>query len=80
MWSICSKNKEEIEKFIKTANTDFIYRNDLDKACFQRDMAYGQSKNLAKRTQLDKILRDQALGIAGNPKYDGCQRGLGSML
>ena len=80
MWSICSKNKEEIEKFIKTGNTDFIYRNDLDKACFQREMAYGQSKNLAKGTQLDKILRDQALGIAGNPKYDGCQRGLESML
>ena len=80
MWSICSKNKEEIEKFIKTGNTDFIYRNDLDKAYFQHDMAYGQSKKLAKITQLDKILRDQALEIAGNPKYDGYQRGFESML
>ena len=44
------KNKERIEKFIQTGNTDFIYRNDLDKACFQHDMAYGKSKDLTKRT------------------------------
>ena len=44
------KNKERIEKFIQTGNTDFIYRNDLDKACFQHGMAYGKSKNLTKRT------------------------------
>ena len=46
-----TKNKETIEKFMKTGNTDFIYRNELDKACFQYDMAYGKSKDLAKRTQ-----------------------------
>ena len=45
-----TKNKERIEKFIQTGNTDFIYRNDLDKACFQHDMAYGKSKDLTKRT------------------------------
>ena len=44
------KNKERIEKFIQTGNTDFIYRNDLDKACFQHGMAYGKSKDLTKRT------------------------------
>ena len=44
------KNKERIEKFIQTGNTDFIYRNDLDKGCFQHDMAYGKSKDLTKRT------------------------------
>ena len=44
------KNKERIEKFIQTGNTDFIYRNDLDKACFQHDTAYGKSKDLTKRT------------------------------
>ena len=44
------KNKERIEKFIQTGNTDFIYRNDLDKACFQHDMAYGKSKDLTKGT------------------------------
>ena len=45
-----NKNKERIEKFMQTANTDFIYRNELDNACFQHDMADGKSKDLAKRT------------------------------
>ena len=50
-YSPCSpftKNKERIEKFIQTANTDFIYKNELDKSCFQHDMAYGKSKDLIK--------------------------------
>ena len=71
-----TKNKERIEKFMQTGNTDFIYRNELDKACFQHDMAYGKSKDLTKRTQSDKVLRDKAFKIASNPKYDGYQRGL----
>ena len=58
-----TKNKERIEKFMQTGNTDFIYKNDLDKACFQHDMAYGKSKELAKRTQSDKVLRDKVLEI-----------------
>ena len=41
---------------MQTANTDFIYRNELDKACFQHDMAYDKSKDLVKRTQSDKVL------------------------
>ena len=61
-------------------NTDFIYRNDLGKACFQNDMAYGKSKDLVKRTQSDKVLRDKAFKIASDPKYDGYQRGLASMV
>ena len=61
-------------------NTDFIYKNELDKACFQHDMAYGKSKNLAKRTQSDKVLRDKAFKIGSDPKYDGYQRGLASMV
>ena len=52
-----TKNKERIEKFMWTGNIDFIYRNELDKACFQRDMAYGKSKDLAKRTQSDKFFK-----------------------
>ena len=59
-----TKNKERIEKFMQTGNTDFIYRNELDKACFQHDMAYGKSKYLAKRTQSYKALRDKAFKIA----------------
>ena len=74
------KNKERIEKFMQTENTDFIYKNELDKACFQHDMAYGKSKDLIKRTQSDKVLKDKALKIANNPNYDGYQRGLVSMV
>ena len=46
-----TRNKEKIEKFTQTENADFIYRNELHKACFQHDKAYGKSKDLAKRTQ-----------------------------
>ena len=43
------------EKFIQTGNTDSIYRNELDKACFQHDIAYGKSRDLVKITQSDKV-------------------------
>ena len=46
-----TKNKERIEKFRRTGNTDFIYKNEFDKACFQHDMACGKSKYLVKRIQ-----------------------------
>ena len=75
-----TKNKQRIEKFMKSRNTDFIYKNELDKACFHHDMAYGKSKDLVKRTQSDKVLRDKAFKIACDPKYDGYQRGLASMV
>ena len=61
-----TKNKERTEKFMQTGNTDFIYKNELDKAYFQYDMAYG--KFLTKRTQSDKVLRYKAFEIASNPK------------
>ena len=50
-----TKNKKRIETFMQTGNTDFIYKNELDKACFQHDMAYGKSKDLVKRIQSDKV-------------------------
>ena len=75
-----AKDKERIEKFIQSGNTDFIYKNELHKACFQHDMAYGKSKDLVERTQSDKMLRDKTFQIASNPKYDGYQRGLASIL
>ena len=75
-----TKNKERIEKFMQTGNTDFIYKNELDKACFQHDMAYGDFKDLARRTASDKVLKDKAFNIAKNPKYDGYQRELASMV
>ena len=82
-YSVCgpfTKNKERTEKFMQTGNTDFIYRNQLDKACIQHDMAYGKSKILTKRTQSDKVLRDKAFKIASDPKYDDYQRGLASII
>ena len=75
-----TKNKERIEKFVQTGNTDFIYKNELDKACFQHDMVYGKWKDWAKRTQSDKFLRDKAFKIASHPKYDGYQRALASKV
>ena len=68
-----TKNKERIGKFMQTGNTDFIYRNELDEACFQHNMAYGKSKDSIKRTQSDKFL-------ASDSKYGGYQRGLLSMV
>ena len=58
-----TKNKERIEKFMQTGNTGFIYKNELDKAGFQHDMAYGKSKDLAKRTQSDKVLEIKHLKL-----------------
>ena len=75
-----TKNKERIKIFKETGDTKYIYRNELDKACFQHDMAYGDFKDLARRTASDKVLRDKAFNIAKNPKYDGYQRGLASMV
>ena len=71
---------QKIKKELRIDNTDFIYKNELDEACFQHDMAYGKSKDLVKRTQSDKVLRDKAFKIASDTKYDGYQRGLTSMV
>ena len=57
----------------ETRDKKFIYRNELDKACFQHDMAYGDFKDLARRTAADKVLRDKAFNVAKDPKYDGYQ-------
>ena len=75
-----TKNKERIQKFKETGDTDYIYKNELNKACFQHDMAYGDFKDFKKRTFSDKILRDKAFNTANNPNYDGYQRGLPSMV
>ena len=74
-----TKNKE-IQKFKETGDTNYIYKNELDKACFQDDMAYEDFEDLALRTASDKILRDEAFNIAKNPKYDRYRRGLASMV
>ena len=75
-----TENKEIIQKFKETRDTKYIYKNELDKACFQHDIANGDFKDLVKRRASDKFLRDKAFDIAKNPKYDGYQRGIASMV
>ena len=83
IYSACgpfTENKERIQKFKETGDTSCIYKNQLDKSCFQHDMAYRDIKDIARRTASDKVLRDKAFNIAKNPKYDRYQRGVASMV
>ena len=73
-------NKERIKKLTETGDTSYNHKNELDKACFQHDMASGNFKDLARRTASDKILRNKTFNIAKNPKYNGYQRELASMV
>ena len=66
-----TKNKERIQKFKETGDTSYIYKNELDKACFQHDMAYGEFKDFKKRTAADRVLRNKAFKIASDQTYDG---------
>ena len=75
-----TKNKERIQRFKETGDTSYIYKNELDKKCFQHDMAYRDFKHLAKMTIADKIERDKAFKITSYQKSYGCQRGLASMV
>ena len=75
-----TKNKERIQKFKETGDTSYIHKNELDKDYFQQDMAYGEFKDLKRKTFSDKILRDNAFNIAKNPKHDGYQRRLASLV
>ena len=75
-----TRHEERIQKFKETGDTNYEYKNELDKACFVHDAAYSDSKNLTKRTAADKILKNRAFDIAKDPKYDGYQRGLASMV
>ena len=75
-----TKHEQRIQKFKETGDTNYIYKNELDKACFAHDAAYSDNKDLTKRTVADKILKNKAFDIAKDPKYDGYQRGLASMV
>ena len=66
-----TKHEQRIQKFKETGDTNYIYKNELDKACFVDDAAYSDSKDLTKRTVADKILKNKAFDIAKDPKYDG---------
>ena len=83
VYSACgpfTRHKERIKEFKRTGDTRYIYRNELDKPCFQHDSAYADYKDLINRTKSDKVLRDKAYDIASNPEYDGYQRGSASMV
>ena len=73
------KIKKGIKRFKETGDTEYINRNELDKACFQHDMVYGDFKDLKRRTASDKVLRDKGFNIEKNLIFDGYQRGLASM-
>ena len=70
-----AEHTQRIQYFLNTGKLSYIYKNNLDEACFQHDMAYNKFKDLEKRTQSDKTLK-----IASNPKYNDYERGLASMV
>ena len=83
VYSACgpfTRHKERIKEFKRKGDTRYIYRNELDKACFQHDSAYADHKDLINRTEANKVLRDKAYDRASNPIFDGYQRGLASMV
>ena len=83
MYSVCgpfTTHAERIKKFEQTGNTSYIFKNELDKACFKYDSGYADYKDLTNRTRADKVLKDGAFEIASDPQYDGYQRGLASMV
>ena len=63
-----TKNKQSIQRFKKTGDTKYIYKNALDQAFFEHDITYGDFKYLARRTAADKVLRNKALNIAKDIK------------
>ena len=75
-----TENKERIKKFKETGDSSYIYQNELDKICFQHNMAYGEFKDLNRRTAADKVSRDKEFNFAKNLKNDGCQRGIATMV
>ena len=59
-----AKNKERIQKFKETGDSRYIYQKELDKACFQNDVAHGNFKDLTTRRASEKILHNKAFNIA----------------
>ena len=75
-----TKHTKRIQDFLNTGKLSYIFKDDLDKACFQYDMSYNKFKDLDERTQSDIFLKNKAFKIAINPKYNGYERGLASMV
>ena len=82
-YSVCgpfTEHTKRIQQILNTGKLNYIYKNDLDEACFQHDVAYNKYKDLEKRTQSDTVLKNNALEIMKNPEYNCYQRGLASMV
>ena len=79
-YSACGPFTRHEEMFKETGDTNYVFKNELNKTCFVHDAAYSDSKGLTKRTIADKNLKNRAFDIAKDPKYDGYQRGLTSMV
>ena len=77
-----TKKKEIIQKFKETGGSGYIYQNKLDKTLFQHYMAYGDFKDLLRKTTSGKVLHDMIkhLILLKNPNYHVYQRGLAAMV
>ena len=79
IYSACgpfTKHCERIQKFRETGDLQHLFKNELDIACLAHDAPYSDSKELAKTTISDKILKIRAYEIARNPGYYGHERAL----
>ena len=79
-WVPFTKNRERITKIKETKDLWYIYQKKLDITCFQHDLAYGHFKDLNRRTFPGKVLFNKTFKIAKDPRYDGYQRGLASII
>ena len=66
--------------FKEIEDSRYFYQNEQDKACFQHDVAYGDFKDLTRKTASGKILLEKAFNTTKNQWYDGYQRSLASMV
>ena len=81
VYSACGPfTRLRIKEFKRTGDTRLLYRSELDKVCFKHDAAYAKYKDVENTLISDQKLRNSAYDIASNPKYDGYQRGLASMV
>ena len=80
VWGPFTRHVCRIQKFKETKDSRYIYRNELDKVCFQHYMTYNAYKDIVTKKASDEVLFEKAFQIANNPKNDRYQRELVSMV
>ena len=75
-----TRHQKRIDIFMKDERLSHILKNRLDAACFQHDSAYAKYKDRLNRKQSDIVLKNKALKFATDPRVNGYQRGLASMV